>query len=109
MTLKDLDHRAQEAFLEAAHYIARADRLITAEEKERLAFYRRETGISEEEYPADGSGNKLDEAMAVLRLLTMEQRQFVFDELEGLAMCDSDYNSSEQIVVNAIRDMLHID
>ena len=109
MSLKELDRKSREAFLEAAQFIAGADRLISDEENERLAFFRAETGLPETEFKPEGNGDSLDRALAVLSGLPKEQRALVFDELEGLAKCDRDYNSSERIVINAIRDVLNID
>lgn len=109
MSLKDLSRIAQEAFLETAQFIIKTDGIIAPEEAQRMKMYRREFNISEAEYPADGSGDKLEEAMNVLKQLHKYERITVFQELERLAQCDLDYNSSERIVINAIRDMLEID
>lgn len=108
MSLKDLNRSAQEAFLETAQFVVKTDGIISVEEAQHMSMYRREFNISEEDYPADGKGNKLEEAIEVLRRLPKYERTVIFDELERLAKCDYDYNSSERIVINAIKDMLEV-
>ncbi len=108
MSLKDLNRSAQEAFLETAQFVVKTDGIISVEEAQQMQKYRREFNISEAEYPADG-GDKLEEAIDILKSLPKYERLSVFEELERLAKCDLDYNSSERVVINAIRDMLDID
>lgn len=108
MSLKELNRAAQEAFLETAQFIVRTDGVISVQEAQRMSMYRREFNISVSDYPADGKGNRLDEAIDILKRLPKYERVVVFEELERLAMCDDEYNSSERIVINAIKDMLDV-
>ncbi len=108
MSLKDLNRAAQEAFLETAQFIVKTDGIIAAQEAQRMSMYRREFGISPEDYPADGKGNQLEEAIDILKKLPKYERIVVFEELERLAKCDDEYNDSEKIVINALKDMLEV-
>lgn len=107
MSLKELRRPAQEAFLETAGFVARTDGVISGQEALRMERYRREFNISQEEYPADGSGLSLEGALDILRNLPKYERVTVFEELERLAKCD-DYDESEKVVINAIRDVLEV-
>lgn len=108
MSLKDLSRAAQEAFLETAQFVVKTDGVISPEETRKMKMYRREFSISEAEYPANGEGSRLEEAIDVLKNLPKYERIAVFEELERLAQCDMDYCTSERIVVNAIREMLEV-
>ncbi len=105
MSLKNLDKIAREAFFTAARYVAGTDRLISEAEKQWLREKAEELELED----SAGDGGDIDGAVSVLRRLSGEERAAVFEELQALAKCDNEYNSSEQIVINAFRDMLHVD